>query len=191
MEYRALDGFRDIEPNELGHIRYVDGRGDVEVYHVSSGDRYQVRIKRGEHDVGYKIRTSIECFTRKTILAPKRVATLFVPNPNNYQYVRAIDGNKANYAASNLEWVKSLKSKQTEEEKREKRRAYDKKRRQAKRRQSCDSSSSSSSTSWDEDDLDSGEVIITPRSMAEAHKWAMMRREQGINYVLSHRLDWR
>ena len=35
----------------------------------------------------------------------KLVATQFVPNPNNYQNVEFIDGNKMNCASSNLKWV--------------------------------------------------------------------------------------
>lgn len=37
------------------------------------------------------------------------VATLFVPNPNNYQFVDHIDGCKTNNRADNLRWVKDSK----------------------------------------------------------------------------------
>ncbi|HLI93239.1 MAG TPA: NUMOD4 domain-containing protein [Puia sp.] len=33
------------------------------------------------------------------------VATVFVPNPNNYSVVNHVDGNKLNYHPSNLEWT--------------------------------------------------------------------------------------
>ena len=32
------------------------------------------------------------------------LAENFIPNPNNYEYVNHIDGNKANFDLSNLEW---------------------------------------------------------------------------------------
>lgn len=36
------------------------------------------------------------------------VAKAFIPNPNNYKYVRHKDGNTLNNNADNLEWVKEL-----------------------------------------------------------------------------------
>lgn len=42
------------------------------------------------------------------------VARLFVPNPRNYMYVRAVDGNNANYTADNLERVPSRKRQATQ-----------------------------------------------------------------------------
>lgn len=35
----------------------------------------------------------------------KLMAKLFIPNPNNYKYVRAIDGNAMNVNINNLEWI--------------------------------------------------------------------------------------
>lgn len=37
----------------------------------------------------------------------KLVAKAFVDNPNNYWYVRFIDGDRMHYRADNLEWVES------------------------------------------------------------------------------------
>lgn len=41
----------------------------------------------------------------KQIATHKAIATLFVPNPENYKYVKFRDGNENNRTADNLEWV--------------------------------------------------------------------------------------
>jgi hypothetical protein len=42
------------------------------------------------------------------------IATLFVPNPNNYIHLAFLDGNKRNCAASNLKWTEKVQ--RTEEQ---------------------------------------------------------------------------
>jgi hypothetical protein len=41
------------------------------------------------------------------------VAELFVDNPRGYSFVKFIDGNKFNFSAKNLEWIKSPPRKKT------------------------------------------------------------------------------
>jgi Mor family transcriptional regulator len=53
---------------------------------------------------GNNIYPSIQ-ICRKYYLLHRLVAQTFIPNPENKPFVNHIDGNKSNYAASNLEWV--------------------------------------------------------------------------------------
>jgi hypothetical protein len=43
--------------------------------------------------------------SKTNLLVHRAVAEAFVENPNNYKYVRHIDGNLENNHADNLEWV--------------------------------------------------------------------------------------
>lgn len=45
------------------------------------------------------------------ISLPKLVAEMFVPNPNNYDKLRFLDGDPTNYKADNLEWYDDSKAK--------------------------------------------------------------------------------
>ena len=49
---------------------------------------------------------------RKNVKIHRLVAQTFIPNPQNYRYVKHIDGNKSNNHVLNLQWVKhkSIKS---------------------------------------------------------------------------------
>ena len=46
--------------------------------------------------------------TAEVVYVHELVAKAWVPNPNNYQYVKHLDGNKLNNRAENLMWVATL-----------------------------------------------------------------------------------
>ena len=77
----------------------------------SSGGKTKEILKKQSFVNGYlKVCWRIPDGTKITIsYAHQLVATLFVPNPSNYQFVDHIDGCKSNNHAENLRWVKDAK----------------------------------------------------------------------------------
>ena len=62
-------------------------------------------IKPVLHSTGYYVVTFRKQGKKITIRIHRLVAELFVENPNNYNIVDHIDGNKTNNKATNLRWV--------------------------------------------------------------------------------------
>jgi len=61
-------------------------------------------LKRHMSLQGYP-RVAVKCNGRKaTLLVHRLVAIAYIPNPENKPCVNHIDGNKANFSISNLEW---------------------------------------------------------------------------------------
>ena len=98
-QYKSLGGHENIEVNELGDVRYVRNGKPAPVYFGSYGS-YYVKYNFGEG-----------CISMFNL-----VGRLFVPNPNNYKFIRAKDGDNSNYSASNLEWVKTRRRVQVNDE---------------------------------------------------------------------------
>lgn len=83
---------RDGEKLLKIHREYeIDGKK-----YVYYNDNYNVTL----NNAGY-CQTGIS----KCVLIHRLVATAFVPNPNGYEEIDHIDGNKQNNHADNLEWV--------------------------------------------------------------------------------------
>ena len=62
---------------------------------------------KGGINKGYHLYNLHFCGKQYTIYTHRKVAELFVPNPNNYEIVHHKDGNKLNNRYDNLEWVSS------------------------------------------------------------------------------------
>lgn len=72
------------------------------------------KVKRGNDVPQFKnangdvcVRLTKDGIHYQTVEVKYLVAQSFVPNPNNYKYVRHIDGNKENNRADNLEWCEN------------------------------------------------------------------------------------
>ena len=105
MEYRTLEGFEDIEANEFGEVRWVRSKTKLKVY--------SNEMPGGSTSCYFKYYTDRMYTNQKCISAFNLIARLFVPNPNNYKFVQAIDGNNSNFSASNLEWVRTRRRRPT------------------------------------------------------------------------------
>ena len=62
------------------------------------------------------VTTRPQVWTSSRVELKQSVAEAFVPNPNAYQYIKSIDGNRHNTSAANLMWVSTLGETYTEEE---------------------------------------------------------------------------
>ena len=60
---------------------------------------------KGAINKGYKLYNLYFKGKQYTLYAHKLVAEYFIPNPNNYNIVHHLDGNKLNNNACNLEWI--------------------------------------------------------------------------------------
>lgn len=91
-------------------ISYAKGYGvtpDGEVYNLNTGIKRKLQSDRR----GYMY-IKIGTRTNKTwIRVHRAVATMFIPNPNNYPEVNHKDGNPANNHVENLEWVTGKQNK--------------------------------------------------------------------------------
>lgn len=62
------------------------------------------RITQGTINKGYRRICLTKNKKEKNIFIHRLVAESFIPNPNNYDFVNHIDGNKQNNCVENLEW---------------------------------------------------------------------------------------
>jgi len=90
-EFLKFEGFEEIEVNENGDVRWSN-----------SGKPYKLQLIGGRYTISHRLNDQ----NRKHLYVHRMVATLFVPNPDNYYFVKLIDGDVSNFKASNLMWVK-------------------------------------------------------------------------------------
>ena len=106
--FRCLEGFEDIEANELGEVRWVRSKKKLKAYSSSAFGGFTSYYFKYYPDMSAK--------NQKCVSAFNLIARIFVPNPKNYKHVQTIDGNNANYRASNLEWVHIRRRRPTPDE---------------------------------------------------------------------------
>ena len=96
MEFKSYEGMEGIELNANGEIRLVNPQSSYRLY-IGKNYKY-LHVSLAYYPLG-------KTLIKKTVSAPKAFATLFVPNPNNYKFVKPLDGNVLNLKANNLVWV--------------------------------------------------------------------------------------
>jgi len=92
-------------------IEGFDGRYQVSNYGRAKGilrtKLKEVKARYSKSDGSYGWWLVAPDMKSSTIRVHKVVAKHFLPNPNNFKYVKHIDGDKANNNVSNLEWSKT------------------------------------------------------------------------------------
>ena len=103
-KYKTLEGFEEIEVNEMGEVIWTKSKRPVPIYYNKVFNSYYVKYNNWDTD------------KNKSISMFNLMAKLFVDNPNGYKYVQTINGDNSDYKASNLHWVKARRRKAKVEE---------------------------------------------------------------------------
>lgn len=95
IEWKPIKGYEDLYMvSNTGLIKSLHWSKEKPLKQVIRSNNYQYYfvglLKNGK---------------RKYFAVHRLVASAFIPNPNNYEQVDHLDGNKLNNNANNLEWV--------------------------------------------------------------------------------------
>ena len=88
-QWKTINGYENYEVSTAGNVRNKSGKV----------------LKQGKTDDGYALVKLHKSDKQKYFQVHRLVADAFIPNPNGYETVDHIDGNKLNNDASNLQWM--------------------------------------------------------------------------------------
>lgn len=105
--WKPIKGYEGMyEVSNYGRVRsldrYVNSASSKSGYQLAKG---QLLKQRTNTETGYSTIMVYKDHKKKGYNVHRLVAEHFVPNPNNYETVNHIDGDKTNNRADNLEWV--------------------------------------------------------------------------------------
>lgn len=86
---------------------------DFDNYNISSNGevhntKFNIVLSGGIKEGYYRVKMKNNNGIKKEYRLHRLIAELFIPNPNNYEFIKHKDGNKLNNNINNLEWVKML-----------------------------------------------------------------------------------
>ena len=93
--------FKDIEGYE--GLYQVSNLGNIKSLHCNKEKIMKPTIRSNNYQ--YYFVGLLKDGKRKYFAVHRLVAIMFIPNPNNYEQVDHLDGNKLNNNVKNLEWV--------------------------------------------------------------------------------------
>lgn len=88
IQWKIIKGFENYEVSTDGKVRNSKTKKVLNPFILKSGDLQVTLYKHGA----------------KTRRIARLVAEAFIDNPNNYKYIKHLDGNKKNNSINNLTW---------------------------------------------------------------------------------------
>ena len=93
-KWKAIERFNGYEVSNLGRIKSNYGTERIrEIQKNNYGDAFVLLTEKEDGN-----------YTFSGLQVGKEVAKAFIPNPEQYKYIRFKDGNKMNCRADNIEW---------------------------------------------------------------------------------------
>ena len=97
--------FKYYQFSNYGRIKSLNRKIKSKLKNVDGFINHKEFIKKvSVNNKGYATTTLCDNNKRKSIRIHKEVALLFIDNPNDYNEINHIDGNKLNNKTNNLEW---------------------------------------------------------------------------------------
>lgn len=101
---KGYEGYYDV--SNLGRVRSLPRMVPNEAYGLM---RVEGKLKKATPDNSGFLRVGLFKDNRLKMVAIKNlVAETFIENPDDFKYVKCIDGDKNNNAAENLEWSEHM-----------------------------------------------------------------------------------
>jgi len=101
--FKTINEFKDFKISSFGRCIMAK---------TKQVKKHNVHIHSGYHSVGFTVVYHLPDKTMEYSRHRKQVHLLvaehFLPNPNNYKYVKHIDGNLSNNHVDNLQWMSDL-----------------------------------------------------------------------------------
>lgn len=102
--WKDIKGYEGLyQVSNFGNVKRLEGK----IYSYIT-NKYETRkehmIKTRVNNRGYKITTLSKNSKVKSFAIHRLIAQAFLPNPNNFECVNHLDGNKLNNKIDNLEW---------------------------------------------------------------------------------------
>lgn len=105
-EWKQIKGYEGYyEISNLGRVKSII-RNPIRSRNRPTTKKENI-LKGSPNNSGYPSVTLTVDWKPKQLLIHRLVAIHFIPNPNNYNVINHLDGNKTNFSISNLEWTTS------------------------------------------------------------------------------------